>query len=106
MHDATGAERGGFCTMDDLSVVLGIDAPQAVGDAMRDRIGLQVAPDGSASIELIDNKTQIPVRLQSDAAGGGGLEFIGYDLDRKQATIRRLAFAGESKREVSLGQQK
>jgi len=106
VHDSTGAERGGFATMDDLSVVLGMDAPHGVGAPMRDRIGLQVDADGSASVGLIDNKTQIPVRLQSDAAGGGGLEFIGYDLERKVATIKRLAFAGESRREIPLGENK
>src|SRR5262245_24218552 len=55
VHDATGAERGGFSTMDDLSVVLGMDAPHGVGAPMRDRIGLQVDADSSASVGLIDN---------------------------------------------------
>ncbi|HZN42017.1 MAG TPA: hypothetical protein VFD82_24660 [Planctomycetota bacterium] len=106
VHDTTGAERGGFSTFDDMSVVLGLDAPTGVGHPMRDRIGLQVAPDGSASVGLIDNETQIPVRLKSDAGGGGGLEFIGYDAEHKKATIRRLAFAGETKQDVPLGDKK
>jgi hypothetical protein len=106
VHDSTGAERGGLATFDDMSVVFAMDAPAGVGHAMRDRIGLHVAPDGSASVGLIDNQTQIPVRLQSDAGGGGGLEFIGYDDEHKKATIRRLAFAGETKQEVPLGDGK
>jgi hypothetical protein len=106
VHDRTGAERGGFVTMDDGSVVLGMDAPRGVGNAMRDRIGLKVEPDGSAYVMLIDNQTLVPVRMQSDAAGGGGLEFVGYDLDKKVATVKRLAFAGESRHEVGLGDGK
>ena len=106
VHDTTGAERGGFSTFDDMSVVFAMDAPTGVGHKMRDRIGLQVAPDGSASVGLIDNNTHIPVRLKSDAGGGGGLEFIGYDAEHKRAMIRRLAFAGETKEEVPLGDKR
>lgn len=103
VHDTTGAERGGFSTFDDMSVVFAMDAPTGVGHKMRDRIGLQVAPDGSASMGLIDNNTSIPVRLKSDAGGGGGLEFLGYDLENRKVTIRRLAFVGETREERPLG---
>lgn len=102
LHDPNGAERGGFGVMDDGSVVIGLDAPAGVGHAMRDRIGLKVHPDGSAVISLIDNETRIPVRLVSNADGKGGVEFIGYDLPNRKATIKRIGFEGESREEVSL----
>ena len=73
-----------------------------VGASMRDRIGLIVHSDGSATLRLIDNKTMVPVQLATDAEGGGGLEFIGYDLEASKATIRRLSFDGETEREMSL----
>ena len=104
--DELGNERGGFGTFDDLSVVLALDAPLGVGAAMRDRIALVVTADGSATVRLNDNKTAVPVRLATDAEGGGGLEFIGYDLDARKATIRRLSFDGETEREVSLDGEK
>jgi hypothetical protein len=104
--DATGAERFGVGTMKDLSVVLGLDSPHGVGDPMRDRIGLSVEPDGSASITLIDNRTLIPVRLVSEAGGGGGVEFIDYDFEQRKATITRLNSKGESRSEVPLGERK
>lgn len=106
VHDATGAERGGFSTFDDKSVVLAMDAPQGVGDPMPDRLGLGVDADGSAHVALIDNTTRMPVRLVSDAAGGGGLEFIGYDLDKGVATIKRTSFTGATKQEIQLGDGK
>jgi len=64
------------------------------------RIGL--APHGSAAISLIDNETRIPVRLVAEADGKGGVEFIGYDLRNRKATIKRIGFEGESREEVSL----
>ena len=106
VFDELGNERGGFGTFDDLSVVLALDAPLGVGAAMRDRIGLVVTADGSARLNLNDNTTAVPVRLTTDAEGGGGLEFIGYDLDARKATIRRLSFDGETEREVSLDGKK
>ena len=102
IHDRTGAERGGMNTFDDLSAVIALDAPVGVGAPMRDRAGIMVDPDGSASVMLIDNQTKVPVRLQTDAAGGGGLEFIGYDAEKKLARIKRLSMAGESQREEAL----
>ena len=106
VFDELGNERGGFGTFDDLSVVLALDAPLGVGAPMRDRIGLVVDADGSADVRLIDNKTTVPVRLSTDAEGGGGLEVIGYDLEARKATIRRLSFDGETEREISLDGEK
>ena len=106
IYDRTGAERGGMSTFDDLSVVLAMDAPRGVGASMPDRIGLQVDPDGSASVGLIDNKTMVPVRFASDAEGGGGLEFIGYDFAKKVATVMRTSFAGETRHELPFGDGK
>ena len=102
VFDELGNERGGFGTFDDLSVVLALDAPLGVGAPMRDRIGLLVGSDGSAYVNVIDNKTTVPVRLKTYADGGGGLEFIGYDMEARKATIRLLSFDGETERETSL----
>src|SRR5690606_32455222 len=51
INDRHGHERGGFCTMDDGSAVLAMDAPRGVGASMPDRLGLVVNPDGSRSEE-------------------------------------------------------
>ena len=102
LHDKTGAERGGFATMDDGSVVIGLDAPTGVGSPMRDRIGLKVHATGAATISLINNQTGIPVRLISEKTGAGGLEFLDYDLKARKVFIKRIDFKGESKTEDSL----
>ena len=102
LHDKTGAERGGFGTMDDGSVVLGMDAPVGIGSPMRDRIGLKVYRTGAASIWLINNQTGIPVRLITEKTGSGGLEFLDYDLKARKVIIKRIDFNGESKTEDSL----
>ncbi|MGH7178438.1 MAG: hypothetical protein ACREJC_13755 [Tepidisphaeraceae bacterium] len=104
--DATGAERGGMGTFDDLSVVLGLDSPAGVGAPMRDRIGLVVGEDGSARIDLINNDTLLPVRLVSDADGNGGVEFFDYDLAKKKCTVTRLNHKGQSQRVLPLGDGK
>jgi hypothetical protein len=106
LYDASGAERFGVGTMDDGAVTMGFDAPAGVGAAMRDRIGMGVEADGSAHIMLIDNQTLVPVRMVTDAKGGGGLELIGYDLEKKTATIKRTSSAGESKQAMPLGDGK
>lgn len=102
VFDDTGAERGGFGTMEDGSVVLALDAPVGVGSPMRDRIALKVYKTGAAYISLINNKTGIPVRLISDADGGGGVEFLEYDLKARKALIKRLSYSGETRTERSL----
>ena len=91
-------------TFDDGSAVIALDAPVGVGASMRDRLGLRVDADGSASISLVNNQTGIPVRLVSDAeGGGGGVEFFEYDLPNRKATVKRIDFSGASTREMSLG---
>ena len=94
LYDAKGAERGGFSTMESGRVVIGMDAPAGVGAPMRDRIGLFVDPDGSACIEVLDNRTAIPVRIVTEAKGGGAIEFIDYDRAKSQVHVKRETFAG------------
>lgn len=102
LFDQHGEERGGMVTFADDSAVIALDAPAGVGAPMRDRIGLSVYPDGSASVALIDNGTGVPVRLVTDAEGGGGLEMLTYDLENRKATITRLTPDGRSVRELDL----
>jgi len=71
LYDTTGAERGGFSTMTDGSVTLGLDAPVWVGAPMRDRIGLKVFSNGAAYAMLIDNKTRAVARLISEEGSDG-----------------------------------
>ncbi len=103
LFDIQGTERFGAATFEDLSVGLGLDAPSGVGAPMGDRIGLAVGSDGSATVDLINNQTMLPVRLISEADGSGGVEFLDYDLERKQVTITRLNHKGETKRILPLG---
>src|SRR5947209_18589663 len=56
LYDDKGNERGGFSTLGDGSVVIGVDAPVGVGAAMRDRIGLKVFPNGAAYVLLVDHQ--------------------------------------------------
>lgn len=106
LYDKAGAERFGVSTFEDMSVVLGIDAPAGVGAPMRDRIGLVVDADGSARIDLIDNRTMIPVRLVSEADGSGGVEFFEYDLEKLECKITRLNHGGQTQRVLPLGDGK
>jgi hypothetical protein len=103
LFDRHGNERGGIVTFDDDTAVIALDAPAGVGAPMRDRLALRVNTDGTASLMLLDNRTAVPVRLVTDADGGGGLEFLRYDLEKRTATVRRLDGAGETSREISLG---
>lgn len=93
--DTTGVERGGFGTMADGSVGLGLDAPEGVGSPMRDRIGMTVGPDGAASIMLIDNKTRAVTKLASDSAGVGGVYSFKWDMAERTVHIKRTDFEGE-----------
>ena len=100
--DDKGNERGGFSTMADGSVVLGMDAPVGVGAPMRDRIGLKVYPDGSAHVMLIDNQTRAVAKFESDGAGGG-VQVFKWDMVGKQVHIRTLTFDGETRDSVAMG---
>jgi hypothetical protein len=103
IFDQHGNERGGMVTFDDDSAIIALDAPAGVGAPMRDRIGLGVYPDGSASVRLIDNGTGVPVRLVTDAKGGGGLEMLTYDLENRKAFVTRITSEGRTIREIDLG---
>jgi hypothetical protein len=103
--DAKGHERGGFSTMADGSVVLGLDAPVGVGAPMRDRIGLKVMPDGAAYVMLIDNQTRAVAKLQSDGEGGGGVQVFKWDMPARRIHIRTMMFDGDVRDSVSLSQE-
>jgi len=102
IFDDKGNERGGFSTMADGSVVLGMDAPVGVGAPMRDRIGFKVFPDGSAHVMLIDNQTRAVAKLQSDGQGGG-VQVFKWDMAAQQVHIRTLTFDGETRDSVPFG---
>lgn len=102
IYDDTGAERGGFGTFENGQASFALDAPVGVGAATRDRLGLVVSKDGAASIQLNNNDTGVPVRMVTDSEGGGGLELIAFDHAERKAHIRRLTYAGDTVREVSL----
>lgn len=102
--DDAGNERGGFSTMDDGSVVLGIDAPVGAGAPMRDRIGLVVGAKGQASIMLIDNQTRGVVQLASDGDGGGGVQFYKWETDEGKVHVKTLTYDGEVIETVELGE--
>jgi hypothetical protein len=103
LFDDAGDERGGLGTFADGSVLLALDAPAGVGAPMRDRAAISVAANGSASVWLIDNTTGVPVRLVTDPEGGGGLEFLTYDLERREFTVTRQDAEGTSRSVRSLG---
>jgi len=102
LMDEEGNERGGFSTMEDGSVVLGMDAPLGVGAPMRDRIGLKVHPDGSAYVMLIDNLTRAVARLHSDSTGGG-VQVFKWDMASEQVHIRTLTFDGDVRESIPFG---
>lgn len=103
VYDDKGSERGGFSTMEDGSVVFAMDAPAGVGASMRDRLGLVVGPNGSASIMLIDNETRGVVKLQSDGKGGGGLQVFKWEIDKKKVHVKTYTFDGEKFETHDLG---
>lgn len=102
LFDDKGHERGGFSTMEDGSVVLGMDAPLGVGAPMRDRIGLKVDPDGSAYVMLIDNQTRAVAKLESDGTSGG-VQVFKWDMAAKRVHIRTLTFDGDVRDSVPFG---
>jgi hypothetical protein len=88
--------------MADGSVVLGLDAPVGVGAPMRDRIGLNVEPNGAAYVMLIDNQTRAVAKLHSDG-GGGGVQVFKWDIPAKLVHIRTLKFDGDVRDSVPFG---
>ena len=95
IFDATGAERGGYTTLDDASVVLALDAPEGVGSPMRERIGMMIYPDGSSHINLLNNETLAVARLFSNADGRSGVQTLKLDPPNKQVLIRTLNCDGD-----------
>ena len=85
-----GRERGGMGTSDD------------VGAKPRDRIGMSVDADGSATLLLTGNDTGGVVRLVSDGRGGGGVQLIQGDAKNRQIHLRTLDFDGEQRETVSM----
>ena len=104
MYDGTGAERGGFSTFDDGSVVFAMDAPGGVGSPMRDRLGLVVWPDGSSYVMLIDNETKGVVKLTSDGAGKGGLQVFDWNDSTRKVNIRTLNYGKDEFTSMSYGE--
>ena len=104
VFDRTGTERGGLSTMDDGSVVFGMDAPLGVGAPMRDRIGLVVERDGSSHVMLIDNSTRAVAKLQSDSSGVGGVQVFSWDMAHKRVHIRTVTYGGDLRDSVALDQ--
>lgn len=102
IFDDSGHERGGMSTFDDGSVGLGMDAPDDVGAKPRDRIGMSVDADGSATLLLTGNDTGGVVRLVSDGRGGGGVQLIQGDAKNRQIHLRTLDFDGEQRETVSM----
>ena len=88
--DDSGHERGGMSTFDD------------VGAKPRDRIGMSVDADGSATLLLTGNDTGGVVRLVSDGRGGGGVQLIQGDAKNRQIHLRTLDFDGEQRETVSM----
>lgn len=101
--DDKGSERGGFTTMADGSVVIGLDAPRGVGAPMPDRIGLKVYSDGSAHVMLIDNQTRAVARLESDGMTGG-VKVFKWDMAHNWVHTRLLTFDGEVRDSTPVGQ--
>jgi hypothetical protein len=104
VHDSTGAERGGFSTLDDGSVVLALDAPVGVGSPMRDRLGMAVWADGSSYLMLLDNETRAVAKLIADASSGtGGVQLFQWTDSTHQVHIKTLTYAGEEQSTFATG---
>jgi hypothetical protein len=103
LFDEQGSERGGFITMADGSVVLGLDAPAGVGAPMRDRIGMKVEPDGAADVMLLDNQTRAVAKLTCDGAGHGGVQVFKWDMTARRIHIRTVLFDGDRRDSVGFG---
>ncbi len=103
LYDEKGNERGGFATMADGSVVIGMDAPVAVGAPVRDRIGLKVFPNGSAYVMLIDNESRALARLVSEegATAARGVQVFKWAPDGSKYDVRTITADGDTRNTVS-----
>ena len=95
LYDNKGNERGGFSTLGDGSVVIGLDAPVGVGAAMRDRIGLKVFPNGAAYVMLIDNQTGAVARLISEIGPDGVKGVQVFKWDGARPYVRTISYDGD-----------
>jgi hypothetical protein len=97
LYDKQGSERGGFSTLDDGSVVLGLDAPAGVGASMRDRIGLKVFPNGASYVMLIDNETGAVARLISEIGPTGTRGVQVFKWNGSRPFIRTITYDGDER---------
>ncbi len=103
LYDEKGNERGGFATMADGSVVIGMDAPVGLGAPVRDRIGLKVFPNGSAYVMLIDNESHALARRVSEEGGTGarGVQVFKWAPDGSKYDARTITAHGDTRNTVS-----
>jgi len=94
VFDSAGTERGGFSTLDDGSVIFGLDAPRGVGNPMAERLSLAVSADGSSAVMLLDNLTRAVARLESDG-NDGGVQVFKWDMEGKKIHIRTVVYGGD-----------
>ena len=97
LYDDKGNERGGFSTLGDGSVVIGLDAPVGVGAAMRDRIGLKVFPNGAAYVMLIDNQTGAVARLISEVGPDGARGVQVFKWIGSRPYVRTISYDGDER---------
>ena len=102
LFDSTGTERGGFTTLDDGTVLIGMDAPRGVGSPMGDRLALAVGPDGAADVMLLDNETKAVAKLHSAGDGSGGVQVFRWDLKAKKVQVRTVVYGGDQLTTVPL----
>ncbi len=95
LYDDKGNERGGFSTLGDGSVVIGLDAPVRVEAAMRDRIGLKVFPNGAAYVMLIDNQTGTVARLISEVGPDGARGVQVFKWIGSRPYVRTISYDGD-----------
>jgi len=95
LYDDKGNERGGFSTLGDGSVVIGLDAPVGVGAAMRDRIGIKVFSNGAAYVMLIDNQTGAVARLISEVGPDGARGVQVFKWVGSRPYVRTISYDGD-----------
>jgi hypothetical protein len=96
LFDRTGAERGGFGVTDEGAVGIGLDAPVGVGTSpTRDRIGVLVAPDGTAQVTILDNTAHAVASLRANGRGDGGVQVFKRDASHQRLYTRTLTYDGD-----------